>query len=115
MLEPVPYRKFSRDPIGCFEIRMTASGWSESKYTNTTKETLFTDEVGEFVRFIYGFMKQLPDYIALDKFISKHGTRISNDGAYPTMAVNFRGKNIDITVQTTGNDVAMFPFRKIPD
>lgn len=112
MMEPVPYRKFSRDPIGCFTADLTPDGWQNTKYDHEPDNKLESAEVGEFIRTVHEFMKLCPDMARLTAFFKKHGTRIAHDGITATYAVNFLGIHLDYTIQTSGYNMQAFPFRK---
>ena len=110
--EPVKYKRFERDPIGCFEAHMTTKGWAENKYVNDTSSVLLSAEVSEFLSIVQFLFKECPDWMKLAKYAKKNGKQIPGDGYEPTLAINYLGSVMDYTVHITGNTLNVFPYRK---
>lgn len=113
-IEPVPYKRFERLPIGCFTAEITADGWGQTRYENESEEhILWTDEVGEFVRFVYQFFKECDDWQKLKKYAVKYGEEIRDDDGGVMTAINFIGEQLDYTMHVSGTRILIFPYRKI--
>lgn len=110
--DPVTYKRFERDPIGCFEIHMLANGWGNSKYVNDKKHTLLSVEVSEFIRLVHHIMKECDNWIKLQKFANKNGTKIQSDNYESVMAVTYIGDVMDYAMYIDGPTVTIFPYRK---
>lgn len=110
--DPVIYKRFERNPIGCFEAHMTDSGWRETKYVNESDNHLFSSELSEFIRLVHHFFKENDDWMKLQKFSNKYGTSIPNNGFDKIIAVNYIGESMDYTVHITGTTLNIFPYRK---
>lgn len=110
--DPVKYKQFERDPVGCFEAEMTANGWANTKFDHELQEHLLSDEVGEFVRLAYHFFKECSDWIKLNKFIQKHGTKIEGEDYNTIFAFNYEGDSLDYTVHVDQTVLKIFPYRK---
>ena len=111
--DPVKYKQFERDPVGCFEAEMTANGWANTKFDHELQVHLLSDEVGEFVRLAYHFFKECSDWTKLNKFIQKHGTKIDGEDYNTISAFNYEGDSLDYTVHVDQTVLKIFPYRKI--
>ena len=111
--DPVKYKQFERDPVGCFEAEMTANGWANTKFDHDLQVHLLSDEVGEFVRLAYHFFKECSDWTKLNKFIQKHGTKIEGEDYNTIFAFNYEGDSLDYTVHVDQTVLKIFPYRKI--
>ena len=109
--EPVKYKQYDKDPVGCFEAHMTADGWAETKYVNNASPILFSSEVSEFFRLVDSFFKECPDWQKLQKFTKKYGTEVRTDFG-SIQAVNFHGDHLNYTMRIDGTTVAIEPYRK---
>lgn len=110
--EPAKYKRFERDPIGCFEAQMMADGWAETKYVNDTSSVLLSVEVSEFIRLIHYFFKECDTWQKLQKYVRKHGKQIEPGNYEPVMAFNFIGDVMDYTFNITGTELSVYPYRK---
>lgn len=110
--DPVKYRSYERDPLGCFEAEMTTNGWVNTKFDHDLQEHLLSDEVGEFIRFVHSFFKQCPSWRELQNYSGKHGTAIRNDEGTPEYFINFSGDRLDYTFQVSNTQLNIFPYRK---
>ena len=110
--DPVKYKRFERDPIGCFEAHMMADGWAETKYVNDTSSVLLSVEVSEFIRLVHHLFKECEDWQKLQKFANKHGTEIHTDDYSTIQAFNILGDVMDYTVHINGTTMNIFPYRK---
>lgn len=111
--DPVKHKQYERTPIGCFSAEMTANGWANTKFDHDLQAHLLSDEVGEFVRLTYHFFKECPDWIKLNKFIQKHGTKIDGEDYNTIFAFNYEGDSLDYTVHVDQTVLKIFPYRKI--
>ena len=110
--ERVAYKEFTRDPIGFFEAKMTASGWRGSKYVNKGKRYILSDEVSEAVRFVHFLFKNAPDWKALDDFAVKYGKLTYGDDGEQTRGIVYLGDVLDYVVLITGTELVVFLYKK---
>jgi hypothetical protein len=108
--EYVPYARFERDPIGCFMAEMTASGWAKTKFDHKLQEHLLSNEVSEFLELVQSFFKEADNWLTLNKFKQKYGTRIAGD--LQRYAMNVIGEVLDYTIMVTESSLEIFPYRK---
>ena len=111
--DPVKCKRYERTPIGCFSAEMTANGWANTKFDHDLQEHLLSDEVSEFIRLAHNFFKECPDWIKLNKFIQKHGTKIDGEDYNTIFAFNYEGDSLDYTVHIDQTVLKIFPYRKI--
>ena len=112
-LEPVKYKRFERNPVGCFEAHMMADGWGQTKYTNdSSSSVLLSAEVSEFIRLVDAFFRECADWQKLQKYAKRHGTEIRGDNFDTILAINFIGEVMDYTMQISNTTVLIYPYRK---
>lgn len=111
--DPVPYKKFDREPLGVFTAEMLADGWGNTKFDHALEEHLLSPEVAEFMKLIhhifYGICKEWRD---LQKFASKYGTEVRIDGYNTVLAMNFDGDVLDYTMSINNTFIQIAPYRK---
>lgn len=111
--DPVPYKKFDREPLGVFTAEMLADGWGNTKFDHTLEEHLLSAEVAEFMKLVhhifYGICKEWRD---LQKFAAKYGTEVRIDGYNTVLAMNFDGDVLDYTMSINNMFIQIVPYRK---
>ena len=111
--DPVPYKKFDREPLGVFTAEMLADGWGNTKFDHALEEHLLSAEVAEFMKLIhhifYGICKEWRD---LQKFAAKYGTEVRLDGYNTVLAMNFDGDVLDYTMSVNNTFLQIAPYRK---
>lgn len=111
--DPVPYKKFDREPLGVFTAEMLADGWGNTKFDHALEEHLLSAEVAEFMKLIhhifYGICKEWRD---LQKFAAKYGTEVRLDGYNTVLAMNFDGDVLDYTMSINNTFIQITPYRK---
>ena len=111
--DPVPYKKFDREPLGVFTAEMLADGWGNTKFDHALEEHLLSAEVAEFMKLIhhifYGICKEWRD---LQKFAAKYGTEVRIDGYNTVLAMNFDGDVLDYTMSVNNASIQIAPYRK---
>lgn len=111
--DPVPYKKFDREPLGVFTAEMLADGWGNTKFDHALEEHLLSAEVAEFMKLIhhifYGICKEWRD---LQKFAAKYGTEVRIDGYNTVLAMNFDGDVLDYTMSINNMFIQIAPYRK---
>ena len=110
--DPVKYKHYERDPIGCFSAEMTANGWVNTKFDHDLQEHLLSDEVSEFVRLVYHIFKECADWKLLEAYAKKHGGKEKNDGFSTIYVVCYEGDMMDYAMNVNVNKVTVFPYRK---
>lgn len=110
--DPVKYRSYERDPLGCFEAEMTTNGWVNTKFDHDLQEHLLSDEVGEFVRLVHHLFKECPDWIKLNKFVQKYGKQIESEDYSTIFAFNYEEDVMDYIVHINQTQLRIFPYRK---
>ena len=111
--DPVPYKKFDREPLGVFSAEMLTDGWKNTKFDHALEEHLLSAEVAEFMKLIhhlfYGVCKEWRD---LQKFASKYGTEIQGEDYNMIRAFNYEGDVLDFIVHIDQTSLKIFPYRK---
>lgn len=110
--EPVKYRKIEIEPLGCFEVRLTDSGWAESRFDHDIQLHLLSDEVGEFVRLVDQFFHECSNWDKLQKYVRKYGKKVLNDDGMQITAINFDEAKMTYTFTLDGNLLRVYPYRK---
>lgn len=110
--EPIKYKKYAGDPVGCFSAEMQGTRWGNTKFDHNLEMYLYQEEVGEFLRLIdhlfYGVCK---DWKSFSKFVRKYGTEIQGEDCNMILAMNFEGKVLNYIMQIDGAKIRIFPYR----
>jgi predicted AlkP superfamily phosphohydrolase/phosphomutase len=110
--DPVKYKRFERDPVGCFEAEMTANGWANTKFDHELQEHLLSDETSEFIRLVHHLFNECSDWSKLNKLVKKYGTEIKSEDYSTIFAFNYEEDMMDYIVHINRTQLRIFPYRK---
>lgn len=111
MIEPLPYRQLN-DPVCCVNGNVTLDGWAEAKWSGRRDIKLEPNEVHEFCKLAIEFIKLLPEFTTLQKYMKKHGRSIRSEGIDPTLAFTVDRPLLIYNVEVTGPNVLIEAYRK---
>ena len=111
--DPIVYKRFDRNPVGCFSAELTDDGWAKTMFDHDLQEHLRMFEVDEFIKLVRSFFHEVPDWKTLQKFNHKYGAEIRTDDGTKISAVNFIGNMMDYTFKVNGIHLEAYPYRKI--
>lgn len=108
----VKSKQIAGEQVGCLAIKCSNQGWTDPIYDHAPTEHLTPDEVQEFSRLAYDFVKTFGSPRELNSYFRKHGERVRSDGFDETFAIGYSGQTLNYVANNTGNLLSIFPYRK---